>query len=92
MNVKVAFLVMVIFMTYLSQEVKGGKACKKCNKEKKGASQFERSYCHVISLPAQPINTRKSQSRKKPTNLCAPRAFLNQTFLQCLIISESWLF
>ena len=28
------------------------------------------------SLPVQPISIRKSQSRKKPTNLCAPREFL----------------
>ena len=73
MNVKVVFLVMVIFMTF--QYAKGGK-CNKCNKAKKGAYQFERSYCHVISLPAQPISTRKAQSRKK--GLCAPRAFLKQ--------------
>ena len=40
------------------------------------------------SLPAvQPISTRKAQSRKKPTNLCAPRAFLQQMCLPCLIQS-----
>ena len=31
------------------------------------------------SLPAQPISIRKAQSRKKPTNLCAPREFLKKT-------------
>ena len=34
------------------------------------------------SLLAQPISTRKAQSRKKPTNLCAPREFLKK-FLPC---------
>ena len=41
------------------------------------------------SLPAQPIGIRKAQSRKKPTNLCAPREFLKKMCLPCLILIKS---
>ena len=30
------------------------------------------------NLPAKPISTHKAQSRKKPTNLCAPHEFLEK--------------
>ena len=38
------------------------------------------------SLPAHPISTLKAQSRKKPTNLCAPRELRKEMRGPCLMI------
>ena len=41
------------------------------------------------SLPAHPISTLKAQSRKKPTNLCAPHELHKEMHGPCLMIIKS---